>query len=157
RIEDTVGERGRDSRSAVRHLDLYASVEGAPDARRRIAFVAPAEAEREPAALRHGLERVGDEGDDRAMERLRVGLDRGHVAGELPHDGDAGHLDLVVVELDDPVHQRRQPDEREGQSRWPRQLEQALDDVVDAVDLTGHDALETLTEVRVVESARDTL
>src|SRR5262249_9034388 len=40
RIEDTVGERGRNSRAAVHHLDLYATVEGPPDARRRIAFVA---------------------------------------------------------------------------------------------------------------------
>src|SRR5712691_3208005 len=83
RVEDAVGRRGRNPRSAVLDLDLHATVEATPRARGRIAALAPAQAEREPAALRHGLQRVGQQIDERPVERLLVGLDGRHVAGEL--------------------------------------------------------------------------
>src|SRR5438034_11761050 len=92
--------------------------------------------------------------DERPIERFLVGLDRRDVARELPGDGDVARLDPVLVELHDPLQERRESDEGERHARRPGQLEQTLDDPIDALELARHHALEALAEARVVEPAR---
>src|SRR5881296_593518 len=157
RVEDAVGGRRRNSRSAVLHLEPQPPIERAPYAPRWITALAPAQAERESPARRHGVERVGHQVDERPIERFLVGLDRRDVARELPGDGDVARLDPVLVELHDPLQERRESDEGERHARRPGQLEQTLDDPIDALELARHHALEALAEARVVEPARHRL
>src|SRR5262249_61683247 len=52
------------------------------------------------------------------------------------------------------LEERREADEGERHARRPGQLEQALDDPIDALELARHHALEAIAEARVVEPGR---
>ena len=66
---------------------------------------------------------------------------------------DAAAVQLVRAQVHHALQQHRQPDGREGQARGPGQLEQPLDDAVDALQLVRDDRLELLAELLVVEAA----
>ena len=87
------------------------------------------------------------------VEVFRIRLDGRAVAGVLAPDGDALGLELVRVELEHTVEQLGQAHELEGEAGGPRELEQPLDDGVDALELVRHHALEPLAEALVVELA----
>src|SRR4029453_17795399 len=85
RIEEPLRILGIDAAAGVAHLDD--DVARAPSWRSEGGGrCGPLHPEAEAAAVgAHGLERVADEVDDRAVERLLVGGDRRHVPRVLTH------------------------------------------------------------------------
>src|SRR5206468_7233365 len=64
-------------------------------------------------------------------------------------------LETVAVQLEHALEKRRQPQRLEREARGAGQLQQPLDDGVDALELARDDRLELLAEVRILEASRE--
>src|SRR5881296_821191 len=153
RIEDAVEVHRLDPRAGVLDLDGHtARAEArAPEG----LGVAPGHAQREAAAAWHRVQRVGHEVDEGAIERLLIDPDGGHVLAPIAHDAHALRLETVAVQLEHALEKRRQPQRLEREARGAGQLQQPLDDGVDALELARDDRLELLAEVRILEASRE--
>src|SRR5262245_4742524 len=151
RVEDTIRLGHRDAGPRIFDLDADAASECTAARRVHAVAIGPGHTEGQPAAGPHGLQRIGDHVDDGTVQSLLVGMDRRYVARVLASDDDATRLDLVPVELGHPVHEHGQADQGEAQPGRPGQLEEPLDDLVDALQLARHHAHEPLAIVLVVE------
>ena len=92
RVHDPGQVLGRDAHPGVRELDPH----GGPAVVQR----AGAGAQRQGAALRHGVAGVGEQVQEHLPQLLPVGVDGRHVRGELLHDGDLPLAQVVLDQFD---------------------------------------------------------